>query len=270
MTTPSPSPIDDIAFLARAEHRIPTLIALTVHPRRRSELWELTGVSSSTIRRTLREFEERNWIIRNEYQYEVTELGASVASACGELLERMETEQKLRSVWEFLPRQADGFSLDICEGAVVTKADNTEPYRPVNRFLTLLNETTNFRAVGFEVAILGACTEELCERVNAGMETEIIAPPQVANYVRENCPDLISESLQTGNLTIKLHDGLPDFGVCLFDNRIAIRGYDPDGVNLRVLVDSDTGAARSWAESIYNTYHRETPTIPMEPPEPRS
>ena len=49
----SGSPIGDTAFLSRAQHRIPALVALTERPRSRSELCELAGVSSSTIRWTL-------------------------------------------------------------------------------------------------------------------------------------------------------------------------------------------------------------------------
>jgi predicted transcriptional regulator len=93
------TPIDDIAYLARSEHRGPTLIALTVRPRSRSELWEMTGVSESTIRRTLSEFDDRDWVYRNGYQYEATQLGAFVASAMPDLIDRVETERKLRNVW---------------------------------------------------------------------------------------------------------------------------------------------------------------------------
>lgn len=262
----SGSPIDDIAYLSRSEHRVPTLAALTVRPRSRSELWELTGVSSSTIRRTLREFEDRNWIRRNDYQYEATELGASVASAMVELIERIETEQKVRDVWDCLPGDDSGFSIDMCTDAVVTVADSEGPYRPVDRFLTLLEGTERLRAVGFEVAILDPCKEELCRRVVDGMEAELIAPPRLAEYIRSHCPQLVAESLDSGNLTLRLHDDLPHFGVCLFDDRISIRGYDPDGVTLRVLVDTDNPEAREWAESIYASYQRQTPTIPLETP----
>lgn len=258
------SPLDDIAYLVRSEHRTPTLVALTVRPRSRSELWELTQVSSSTIRRTLREFEDRNWITRNEYQYEATELGASVAAAMVELIERIETEQQVRDVWESLPGEEDDFSIDLCAGATVTVADSDRPYRPVDRFLSLLDETDSFRAVGFEVAILEPCKENLCRRVTEGMEAEIIAPPHVAEYIRSHCPDLIAESLETGNLTLRLHDDLPHFGVCLFDDRISIRGYDADSGALRVLLDTDSADARDWAESIFTTYQRRTPTIPLE------
>lgn len=46
----------------------------------------------------LRAFEERNWIRRDEQYYEATQLGAYVAAGTWELIERIETEQKLRDV----------------------------------------------------------------------------------------------------------------------------------------------------------------------------
>ena len=258
------TPLDDIAYLVRSEHRSPTLVALTVRPRSRSELWELTQVSESTIRRTLREFEERKWIRRTGYQYEATELGASVAEAMVDLIERIETEQQVRDVWDTLPGRSDDFSIDLCSGATVTVADSDRPYRPVERFRTLLAETETFRAIHFEVAILEPCKEALCGRVLDGMNADIVAPPRLAEYIRDNCPELISESLESGNLTLRLHDDLPHYGLCLFDDRIAIRGYDTDAGTLRVLLDTDSPDAREWAESIFRRYRRETPTISLE------
>lgn len=263
-TRSTDSPLDDIAYLARSEHRTPTLVAITVRPRSRSELWELAQVSSSTIRRTLREFEDRRWIRRNGYQYEATELGASVAEAMADLIERIETEQQVRDVWDSLPGRDDGFSIDLCAGATVTVADSDRPYRPVDRFLSLLNDTDRFRAVGFEVAILEPSKEELRARILDGMQAEIVAPPHLAEYIRSHCPGLIAETLESGNLTLRLHNDLPHYGLCLFDDRISIRGYDTDAGTLRVLLDTDSAAAREWAESTFESYERETPIIPLE------
>ena len=82
------SPIDDISYLARSDHRVPTLVAFTVRPRGRSERWEMAGVSSSTLRRTLDKFEECNRVRKRGYQYEATRLGAFVASAMTDLTDR--------------------------------------------------------------------------------------------------------------------------------------------------------------------------------------
>lgn len=265
MGTSTPgSPLDDIAYLARSEHRVPALVALSVRPRSRSELWEMTGVSSSTIRRTLREFEDRGWVRKTDYKYEATQLGSFIATAMRDVINQVETERKLRDVWQWLPDQASGFTLDMCTDAVVTIADAGAPYRPVNRFVELLEETTEFRFVGLDVALLEPCKEELCQQIIDGMQTELINPPRVADYIRSTSPELFSETLESGNLTVRLHDELPSYGVCLFDDRIAISGYDPDAVTVRVLVDTETDEAREWAESIYESARRKTPTVPLD------
>ena len=258
------APIDDIAYLARSEHRTPTLVALTDRPRSRSELCESTGVSSSTIRRTLREFEDRNWIRRNEYRYETTQLGAFVASAMAELIERVELEQELRDVWQWLPGDESGFAVEMCSDAVVTVAEMDNPYAPVNRFLTLIRQTDKFRFVGIDIAIFEPNRDELCQRVIDGTRTEIIHPPSVATYYRSNYPELLSETLASGNLTIWLHDDLPPYGVGIFDHRIAVCGHDPDTQTIRVLLDTDSEEAREWAEAEYAFYRDETSTVPLE------
>lgn len=256
--------IEDIAYLVRSDHRVTTLIDLTVRPRSRSELWESAGVSSSTIRRTLREFEDRGWIRREEYKYETTHLGAFVASAMAELIEKIETERQIRDVWKWLPGEKDDFTIELCTGAVVTRADADNPYGPVNRFMSLVRETDELRFAGFDVALLDPCKEEMCQRIVDGMRAEVVDPPRVAKYIRSTCPELFSEALDSGNLTVRLHDDLPTFGVGIFDERIAISGYDPDSASVQVLVDTDDPDAREWAEEVFATYWRQTPTIPIE------
>ena len=258
------SPIDDIAYLARSEHRVPTLVALTGRPRSRSELWELTGVSSSTIRRTLSEFEDRHWIRKTGYQYETTQFGAFIASAMADLLEQVETERKLRDIWQWLPGEESGFTIEMCADAVVTVAEANDPYRPVNRFVSLLQESDQFRFVGFDVALLEPCKDELAQRIIDGMHTEIIDPPSVARYILSTYPEHCSDPLESGNLTVWLHEDLPPYGISLFDDRIAISGYNPDTGTVRALVDTDTPEAREWAESIYDSYRRDARPLALE------
>jgi len=260
----SKNPIDDITYLTRSQHRGPTLIALTVRPRSRSELWEMAGVSESTIRRTLGEFEERGWVDRDGYQYEATQLGAFVATGMAELIERVEIEQKLRDVWQLLPDEDSGFTIDMCSEATVTVAGPEDPSRPVTRFCTLLEETDRLRITGLDVAMLDSCKTELCSGIVDGMETELINPPRVADYIRSNCPDLFSEALESGNLDVRLHDALPPYGISIFDDRTAIIGYDGESVMVRVLVDTDTADTREWAESTFTSHRRKTPTLAIE------
>lgn len=264
MSDTSGTLIEDIAYLARSGHRVTTLVDVTVRPRSRSELWEETGVSSSTIRRTLREFEDRHWIRRDGYQYEATPLGAYIASAMAELIERFETERALRDVWECLPDEESGFTIEMCTGARVTRADAENPFRPVNRFMTLVDDAKSLRFAGLDLALLEPSKEALCRRVIEGLQAELIDPPRVVKYIRSSSPELFAEALESGNLTVRVHDDLPAYGIGILDDRVTIAGYDPDGVTVRVLVDTDADDAREWAESVYATYSRRTPTVPVE------
>ncbi|WP_121744738.1 helix-turn-helix transcriptional regulator [Natronorubrum halophilum] len=264
MTTESP--LDDVEFLARSEHRVAVLEALAESPRSRADLQDLTEASRSTIGRVLGAFEERRWITKDEYEYEVTPLGAFVASGMRELIERIETERKLRDVWQWLPSEASGFSIEMGSEAVVTDAEADDPYRPVNRFLSLLRETDRFRFVGFDVALLEPCKNELRRRILNGMHTEIIDPPNVAKYILSTYPDHCSPPLESDNLTVWLHDDLPSYGVSLFDERIGISCYNPANGTVQVLIDTDTAEAREWAEWTYETYRQEARPLALETP----
>lgn len=260
------SPLEDIEFLARSVHRATALDALSRRPQSRADLLSITGVSQSTMGRTLREFENRDWIRRDGKAYEATATGAFVASGMRDLVDRVRTEQTLREVWGMLPDETSGFSLEIVADAVVTVADSDDPYRPVNRFLTLVRETEQFRFAGFNVALLQPCKDELCRRIVEGMRSELIDPPNVIQYIRSSCSEQFSETLENGDLTIRVHNDLPPYGIGIFDDRIAISGYDPSGGTVKVLIDTDDPAARDWAESVYDTYRRETPTLSLDVP----
>jgi predicted transcriptional regulator len=265
LSSTTKSPLDDVAFLARSEHRVTALDALARRPQSRTDLRTLTEASASTIGRTLREFEERQWIRRDGHQFEATQLGAYVATGMRELMDRVETEQKLRNVWQWLPTEASGFTIEMGSSAVVTVAETDDPYRPVNRFVSLLQRTERFRFVGFDVALLEPCKDELSQRIIDGMHTEIIDPPSVAKYILSTYTDHCSEPLESGNLTVRLHDDLPPYGVSLFDDRIAISGYNPHSGTVQVLFDTDAPEAREWAESTYESYHREARSLTFRP-----
>lgn len=265
LTRVAGSPLGDIEFLARSEHRVNALAALARRPQSRADLQALTGVSRSTIGRTLREFDDRRWIRRDGHQFEATQLGGFVASGVRELVERLETERTLRDVWDWLPTEASGFTIEMASDAIVTGAETDDPYGPVNRFVSLLRETDRFRFVGHDVALLEPCKDELSRRILDGMVTEIVDPPSVAKYVLSAHEEHCSAPLASGNLRVLVHDDVPSYGVSLFDDRIAISGHDADSGTVQVLLDTDAREAREWAESTYERYRREARPLALEP-----
>lgn len=256
--------VEDVAYLTRSDHRVLALGAVAERPRSRSALRDITGASASTVSRMVREFENRRWLVRNGQQYEATELGAFVASGVEELLERLDTERRLRDVWEYLPTEVDGFTIEMVSDAVVTTAEANDPYRPINRFVSLLRDTDRFRFVGSDLALLEPCKDEFRQRVLDGMHTEIIDPPTVARHVLSTYPEHCTPALETGNLTVLLHEDLPPCGVSLFDRRIGISCYDPANGTVRAFVDTDAPEAREWAESTYASYRRDARRLALE------
>lgn len=257
------SPIGDLAYLTRSEHRIPALVALTERPRSRSELCELTGVSSSTIRRTLQEFEDRLWIRKDGYQYVATRLGEAITSGTEDLLERVETERTLRDVWHWLPEEVREFPIEIWSELTVTVADPDVPYGPVKRFESLLEETTTVRYLRPEVALMDPCFDVLCRQIDDGADVTVIDRQNCHTYFLSMYPERSSKLLQRDNFTILEHDDLPPYGTGLLDERVTISCYEQDSGAVHAMIDTDVPAVREWAQSVYERYRSDA--RPFEP-----
>jgi len=257
----SESPLSDAEFLARTEHRIPVLGALSTEPRERRELEELAGVSRTTIGRTLRAMERRRWVEQDGDRYEATPLGAFVASSVEEFVEQLETEQQLRDVWDLLPTE-EGFDVADCVDAVVTVAESDDPYAPVNRWVALLDASGRLRFVGSDVGLFEPSKNDLRRFVLDGMQAEIVDPPEHARYITSTYPDYVEAMLETGNLTVRVHDDVPEYGVGILDDRVVVCGVHPEDGTARVLVDTDARSVREWATEIYERYRRESRPYP--------
>lgn len=258
------SPLGDVAYLTRSKHRVPTLVALTERPRSRSELCELAGVSSSTIRRTLDEFEDRIWIRKDGYQYTATRLGEAIALAMEELIGQVEAERKLRDIWHWLPEAVGEFPTETWEAMTITVADPDAPYRPVDRFETLFGETTELHLVRPEIALMEPCFEVLVRLIDEGVEVVLVARPESHTYFLSTYPERSANMMQQENFTVLEHEDLPSCGIGLLDERVVISCYEQDSGTVHALVDTEVDAVRGWAQSVCETYASEAQ--PVEPP----
>ena len=257
------TPLDDIAYLARSEHRVPTLVALTERPRSRSELCELTGVSSSTIRRTVGEFEDRIWVRKKGYQYVATRLGEAIASGMEDLLERVEIERKLRDVWHWIPDEVSEFPIETWSSMNVTVAEPDSPYRPVNRFKAILRKTDTLRFLRPEVALMEPCMDILLQLIDQEADITLVDRPNCHTYFLSTYPERSKEMLKQDNFTVLEHDDLPSYGTGLLDDRVTISYYEQDGGTVQAVIDTDEPAVREWAQSLYDAYTSDA--RPVEP-----
>lgn len=253
-------PLDEIEFLARSEHRVEVLSALAEGPHSRADLRVMTGASSSTIRRTLNEFEDRCWIERIEHRYEATPLGTFVAEGLMALLGRMETERTLRDVWRWLPIAEIEFDIELFADAVVTVPEFGSPDRIVSRFAELVEKTETLR--GFTPTTVNSDMDVLFRNAIDGMETELVWPPGLIETVLTSHPEQASAAIASGHLTVLLNDDIP-CSCAIFDDRVGVAGYDHETGHMRVAIDTDAPEARRWAENLYQLYRRDA--RPLDP-----
>ncbi len=247
------SAIQAIEFLARSEHRVATLEALSERRRDRRDLRAVTGASDPTIGRAVRDFEDRSWIVRDGPYYEVTPLGEFVTDRFFELLDGMRTGETLREVWQWLPREMEGFAVEYFEDAVVAYPGPNYPYAPVERVTHLLESTDSIRGLGTTIYKSGNL-DVFCRRVIEGMETEYVYSLSILRAIVDWNPELTARAFECDNCTVFVHDALPDDDRCglnVMDDCIGLCGHDPETAQLEAVIDTASPEAREWAEAVY-------------------
>lgn len=248
------SPLDNVEFLARSEHRVEVLDALAEHPRSRADLRELTGASPSTIGRMLSEFEERWWIERIDHRYETTPLGTFVAEGMTALLGRMETERKLRDVMRWFPADETDFDVIRCLGdAEIVLPTESDPTAPIRRAGEQLRDGTRLRFLTTQVTVsyFDSVRETM---VRNGMTVEGIVTPAVhdtlvndtaiAAMYRDLCGSNDAVFSVTDNVPLILQIVDDSVGIGLVDGTKSPRG----------LVCSDDETVYKWAVDTFETY----------------
>ncbi|WP_227353037.1 helix-turn-helix transcriptional regulator [Haladaptatus salinisoli] len=255
--------IEEIGFLASSAHRIGVLEVLGDGPADRSKLRSETGASSPTMGRILSDFKQRRWIAREGPIFELTPLGEFVSRRFFELRDAMAIERRLRNVWKWLPREMEGFSVDLFADAVVSRPGPNYPYEPVERLTHLIENTNRMR--GFDTIVQKSTNNEtVCEAVLNGMELEYVYSPQALEGTYAWNPERVMEAATCDNCTVYVHDDLPDGDRCglgIVDDRVGICCHDADTGALVCVIDTDAPAAREWAISVFDRVRREAKPV---------
>lgn len=248
-------PTDDdpkyaIEFVRRGE----ALDALADAPLTKRGLAETLSVSRPTAHRILTRFEELDAVRPEPDGYALTRFGEIVHASVTEYRHRLRTAKSLRPLLNDLPKDME-LDHELFANAVVTEATYDDPFRPMNRFIELFKHATQVR--GFNRSFLEPMYIELAyERIEAGLESDIIYDPKVIELILEEYPNVGASALERENVKASVHDDLP-IAMAIFEDRIGI-GIHTEAMGTPIAwIDTDNPDAIAWGERLFERYRAE-------------
>ncbi|GAA0234920.1 helix-turn-helix transcriptional regulator [Haladaptatus pallidirubidus] len=230
----------------------PVLEALVHAPLDRREIEAELGVSRATSHRFTRWLGEHDLAEKVDGRFRLTGYGQVVTEEVRRFERNLATAERLAPLLESICQSHQEFVIEPFGDATVTVASPADPYRPVQRFLTLLDKSDTLRGFNTTHMVplsLGAFHEQLFENI----DTEIIYLPDAVEKLVETYPEPATAALERGHLKLRTREALP-YGLAIFDDRVGIGGYDERTGTMQVFVDSETAIARKWAERVYGVY----------------
>ncbi|MFD1514591.1 helix-turn-helix transcriptional regulator [Halomarina rubra] len=241
--------MDGVERLVRLVRRSPVLAALREGPLDRRDLEQRLGVSKPTVLRATGLLDEFGLVERVGGRFRLTAKGAVVAEA---LARFRRIERAATRLGPFLATTDYEVAVEHFADATVTTRQPGDPYRPVRRFMSLVESTGRLR--GFDVATVApGNVDRLYERIVDGMETDVCYPEGLVETIVESAPEQSAAAAASGNLTLRVVDDLP-CGLALFDERVGLGGYDPETGTLAAFVDTDDPDAYAWGEREFERY----------------
>ena len=224
-------------------------------PVERRELEDRLGVSRATSHRYVRTLEGVGLIEKTDGRFVLTRLGTDVAQAVRTYETEVGTRLRLAPMMADMSNITPPIDIAAFEGARVTNTDGGDPFAPLTRFVSLVQETETLCGIN-TCRIAPTYMDAFQERILDGMQTELIDLPWILEDIMDRYPEKCVQVCVSENLVLRIHtadDALP-FGLVLFDNRVGIGLFDAPKGTLVTFVDTENPDAIEWASAVYGQY----------------
>lgn len=257
-------PLDDIAFLARSNHRVSVLEALARGPLTRAELRDTTGASQPTLGRILDQFRERGWLSVDGRRHALTAFGRLLATTFAELMATTETIQALRDLGPRIPFDELDFDLRLLANARITTPSPTDATAHVRREEALAEraDRIQFFCNSAHPHTIRVYRDRVVED---GQHLEgVIAGAALDAATRDaELGALVGDLVRSDRATIYRYEGRVSFMVGLLDNTVVIQPLDEAGIPC-ALIESTDETVRAWAERTIEAYRSAASRVALE------
>lgn len=261
------TPLDDVSFLARSPHRVEVLTRLSERDWTRPDLHDATGISQPTLGRVLGAFQDRNWVERNGQSYELTPSGELVAAEFTDLLETVETVQRLDDVAGLFPTAELGFDIERLASATITTPTTGDVFRHVQRFQTRILEADHVRIATDTMA--PDPLENLRDRVVAHEEGDLLVESILTGTALDQAVsvpamvDMIRALLESEHAPVYRYDGTMPMGIGVADGVAMLAPTDDDGIP-GALVETDDEVVRAWVTERLDDYREQSTRLTVD------
>lgn len=260
---------DDIEFLVSSWNRFDVLDAIAGEPQTRNELKAQIDVSRVTLSRILADLEARDWIVRANDHYEVTDTGALIATELGRVVANLQTLNQLGDDLEWIRHEQFDFDLFHLRDAELITPTWDDFSIQTRRIIELALSCSRIR--GISTGIDREFFEMLSEAAaNDDIEQELLLPPKVVDKI-------VSETelrrtflgiADAPNATIYRYDGdrpLMMLGILDMNEPAEVAmmcGYHEEGAPPGTLKSIDP-TVRTWAVEYFEA--RRAESAPLSP-----
>lgn len=267
----TPTPLEDVSFLARSDHRVEVLRTLASGPRSRPNLHETTGIPQPTLGRILGDFEDRNWIERDGREYALTAFGELVVGEFEDLLDAVAVVQNLGEVLQQLPTEEMGFDLRAFADATVTRPEPGEALTHVTRLTELLYRTDHIRVLTPTIAPIPA--EDRHERAAAFLDSDRVGESIVSaeamrqeplfDVTDETSVGFLREALESGRVRLYVYGGSIPLLLMVADGTAVLAPTDENDVPVAV-IETENETVRAWVEAQLDEYRKRATEVTTE------
>lgn len=251
--------LEDVAFLARSEHRAEVLDRLTRDDWTRRELHDATGISQPTLGRILGGFEERAWAVKNgaddRRAYTLTPFGELLAEEFATVLETTRTVRELREVVPHLPFEAMDFELSLLREARVTTAQPDDVLAHMRRQDEIADRSDHVRTLCSSFSP-GAIQAERDRIVNGDNTGEAIVSGDALDTLSDDdeVAAWLDDIIASGGATVYRYDGEVPVMLGLFDETAGIVPLDDEGMPCGAFIETDDEAITAWVADTLDAY----------------
>lgn len=252
-----PSDLEDSTSLLQRAH---ILDACQHGPIGRTTISERAECSRSTAYRATSELTDRGLLERTDNGYQLTGAGAAMLDHVRQFLAKQKGTTQILPLFEYVDEPEFIRHAHLFGNAELVTQDASNPYHIENRMKELIEDTQE-QMLGMTTGLGSpALAEAMIDRIRAGVRVNWILPTDMYAQFNADYGDLSTHAKTDGQTAVSVRDDIL-IDMALYDDTLAIIGFDHDRGILGAVAITDNPTARRWARDTFEKHRQETEQV---------